>query len=259
MRLTVRRRHCRCASSGPLKANHVETIWTRSAFTKPICPALLLLLYRANKRTCPEWKRTHTMHKQPCGSSSLQELWLIICTQRPWTRRAAPLARLIAAKWTGIYRPSRSPVRRKRRDVSFSPAHCSVHSERAPVLPSWAWPRQTGQTGWGDGVGELFFYRGSPTAPLRLHHPHISSSHGGPARHCGQALCVFWNPGLRVCVCVLCVCCAGGYHFNAYPVSCIIRAQLTALCRVCRLEAREMLLAVIPHGRTRPKGTGRVG
>lgn len=129
--------------------------------------------------------------KPPYGSSSLQELWLIICTQRPWTRRAAPLARLIAAKWTGIYRPSRSPVRRKRRDVSFSRAHCSVHSERAPVLPSWAWPR-----------GGALFYRGSPNAPLRLHHPHISSSHGGPARHRGQALCVFWNPGLRVCVCL---------------------------------------------------------
>lgn len=54
---TVRRRHRRCASSGPLKANHAETIWTRSALTEPICPALPPLLYRANRRTCPEWER----------------------------------------------------------------------------------------------------------------------------------------------------------------------------------------------------------
>lgn len=35
---TVRRRHRRCASSGPLKANHAETIWTRSASTETDLP-----------------------------------------------------------------------------------------------------------------------------------------------------------------------------------------------------------------------------
>lgn len=186
--------------------------------------------------------------KPPYGSSSLKELWLIICTQRPWTRRAAPLARLIAAKWTGIYRPSRSPVRRKRRDVSFSRAHCSVHSERAPVLPSWAWPR---------GGGSLLSRLSKRTSETSSSSYLLLSRRPCAAPRPGS-LCLLEPGPACSCVCTVCVC-AGGYHFNAYPVSCIIRAQLTALCRVCRLEAREMLLVVIPHGRTRPKGTGGVG
>lgn len=69
---TVRRRHRRCASSGPLKANHAETIWTRSASTETDLPRFTAAALSSKQTHMSRMEtRARTMHKPACGSPSL--------------------------------------------------------------------------------------------------------------------------------------------------------------------------------------------